>query len=118
MRKKVEEVLENEERLSLQLETCIDNMSDNNQNKKIILNTSNNVYVIEVRKLIRCESSENYTVIFVEGKDKIIVSKTLKEFEEMLSLYGFYRSHQSHLINLNFVNSFNKKRRRGHSIIQ
>ncbi len=106
---KVAEAMENEERISLQLETCIENVHHTNQNKKIILNTSDNIHVLEVKKIIRCEASENYTNIFVKDKPKIMLAKTLKEFEEMLTTYGFFRIHQSHLINLDFVDSYVKK---------
>ncbi len=107
--KKVEEALEIEERINLKIDTCIENYKNSNQDKKIIINTTDNLFVIEVKKLIRCESSENYTHIFIDGKDRITVAKTLKEFEEMLTSYGFFRLHQSHLVNLNFVEAYEKK---------
>lgn len=106
---KVSSAIENEERLNLQLDTYLSNMQDSNQNKKIILNTSDKIHVIEIENLIRCEASENYSAIYVEDHEKIIISKTLKEFEELLSVYGFFRCHQSHLINLNYVDSYDKK---------
>ncbi len=106
---KVREAIEHDERLNLQIETCIENVKNHNRNKKIILNTSDNIHIVETSKLIRCEASENYTNIFIEGKNRIIVAKTLKDFEEMLVPYGFFRVHQSHLINMQFVDSFEKK---------
>ncbi len=105
---KVQKALENKEQINLQLETCVENVKENNQQKKIILNTSDSVFVVELEKLVRCEASENYTLIIVDGKEKIMMAKTLKEFEEMLSGYGFFRTHQSHLINLNYVETFDK----------
>ena len=107
--KKVINVIENEEQVNVQLETFVGNLANVNQDKKIILNTNDNIFVIEISKLVHCEANENYTNIFVEEKGKIIISKTLKEFEEMLSLYGFFRIHQSHLINLNYVECYKKK---------
>jgi len=106
---KVGLALETDERLSLQLDTAIENFNPANQNKKIILNTSDSVHIIEIASLIRCESSENYTMIYIEGKSRIVIAKTLKEFEEMLGVYGFFRVHQSHLVNLQYVNSYDKK---------
>jgi two-component system, LytTR family, response regulator len=55
------------------------------------------------------EASNNYTTFFVENQPPIMVSKTLKEYEEILTSYGFYRVHQSHLINLNFFARYDKK---------
>lgn len=105
---KVQEAIEKDEQINLQLEACIENVKEANQQKKIILNTSNNLFVVEVNHLVRCEASENYTRVFVEGKEKIMMAKTLKEFEEMLSGYGFFRTHQSHLINIQFIEAFDK----------
>lgn len=105
---RVQEAIEKEEQIDLQLDTIVENVRESNQNKKIILNTSNNLFVVEVKNLVRCEASENYTQVFVDGKEKIMMAKTLKEFEEMLSGYGFFRTHQSHLINVQFVEGFDK----------
>lgn len=105
---RVSEAIEKEEQIDLQLETIVENAKGTDQEKKIILNTSNNLFVVEIKHLIRCEASENYTQIFVEGKEKIVMAKTLKDFEEMLSAYGFFRTHQSHLVNLQFVEGFDK----------
>jgi len=106
---KVKKVLENEEIMSLQIDTCIENLNNVNQENKIILNTNNNVFVIEIMKLVRCEANENYTNVYVAGRNKILISKTLKDFEEMLSAYGFFRTHQSHLINLQYVDYYEKR---------
>lgn len=105
---KVQEAIEKEEQIDLQLDTIVENAKEANQDKKIILNTASNLFVVEVKNLVRCEASENYTQVFVDGKEKIMMAKTLKEFEEMLSGYGFFRTHQSHLINIQFVEGFDK----------
>ena len=101
--------LENEELIGMQIDTCIHNMSQVNQDKKLILNTSDNVFVVQISQLIHCEANENYSNIYLLGKEKITLSKPLKEFEEMLSVYGFFRIHQSHLINMQYVESVDKK---------
>lgn len=105
---KLKKQVEVEERFDQQLAALEENMNAERQQKKIILNTSNNMYIIRVEDVIRCESDKNYTQI-VSGKGKtILVAKTLKEFDEMLSPLGFCRIHQSHLINLNHVLSYEK----------
>lgn len=106
---KVSEAIENDERLNLNIETCISNIKEQSRNKKIILNTADNIHIVEISKLIRCEASENYSGIFIEGKNKILVARTLKEFEEMLIPYGFFRVHQSHLVNIQYVDTYEKK---------
>ncbi|MDA3943385.1 MAG: LytTR family DNA-binding domain-containing protein [Bacteroidetes bacterium] len=100
--------MEVEEHFDQQLETLEANMQPDKQHKKIILNTSNNMYVLRIEDVIRCEADENYTrVINLDGKS-IMVAKTLKDFDELLSAFGFCRIHQSHLINLNHVLTYEK----------
>jgi len=57
---------------------------------------------------LRCQSDINYTIIFLRDKQKITVAKTLKEFEELLIDHNFFRVHNSHLINLFHIKSYNK----------
>ena len=76
--------------------------------KKIILRTSENIYVVNVQDIIRCESDRNYTKFYMNDEKKIMVSRTMKEFEKLLEGSGFFRVHQSHLINLNYVEHFQR----------
>jgi len=76
--------------------------------KRIVLKTTENIYIIYLRNVIRCQSEKNYTYFYFNNRDRIIVSKTLKEFEEILTDYGFMRIHRSHLVNLKFIERFEK----------
>jgi two-component system LytT family response regulator len=58
------------------------------------------------REIIRCESSNNYTSFYLTSGEKLIVSKPIYEYEELLEGYGFIRCHQSHLINKAHVKSW------------
>ena len=78
-------------------------------NKKIGLPTSNGIRFVNIRDISRIESENNYSHFYFTDKTKLIVSKTLKEFEDMLEIYRFYRVHNSHLINLSYVQSFLQK---------
>ena len=79
-----------------------------NKPHKIVLSTSEKIHIIEVDNIIRCESDNYYTrFIFTEGKP-VLVSKTLKEHEEMLADHNFIRSHKSHLVNIKYIKSFIK----------
>ena len=80
----------------------------NNTSKKICVPVVNGIEFITVNKILRCESDINYTTIFMLNKQKLTVAKTLKEFEELLSDYNFYRVHNSHLINLAYIKHYNK----------
>jgi two-component system LytT family response regulator len=71
--------------------------------RKVVLNTHDNLYVIDIHDIVRCEAHNNTTEFHLKNGNRILVSKTLKEFEEMLPQQNFFRCHQSHLVNLNFV---------------
>jgi len=77
--------------------------------KKIVLKTEHNIYVVSVSDVIHCESDGNYTSVYIKDDKKIVVSKIIKEFEELLKQNNFLRIHQSHLINLNYLSSYDKQ---------
>lgn len=91
------------------IKRLLDSINKPNQpNKKIVLKTLNTVHVIEVDNIIRCESDRNYTVFHLADGEKILISRSMKEFDDMLMEFGFLRVHNSHLINLNAVRKFLK----------
>lgn len=75
---------------------------------KIAFATGEGILFIKPTEILRCESSSNYTNIYFENGTRLVVSKTLKEVEELLQPYGFYRVHHSHLVNPHFVKRFIK----------
>jgi len=76
--------------------------------KRICVPVINGLVFLQVNDIIRCQSEINYTNIFLKDKHTLLVAKTLKEFENLLSDYNFFRVHNSHMINLNYVKSYNK----------
>ncbi|MEL6589114.1 MAG: LytTR family DNA-binding domain-containing protein [Bacteroidota bacterium] len=78
--------------------------------KRIVLPTTNGFTVVNPDDIIRCESDRNYTFIFLMDGRKILVSRTIKEYDEMLSDYNFFRIHQSHLINLKYLKNYTRGR--------
>lgn len=100
--------VETEEQLIKNLEVLEGNIDPNQKYKKIILNSSNQMYVIRLNQIIRLESDENYTIVHIEPDKKIMVSRTMKEFEELLALSGFCRTHNSHMINMEMVDHYDK----------
>ncbi len=93
---------------SKQLETLNHNIQSSTR-KKLVLKTHESVHIVDLDNIIRCEADRNYTSFFLNDGKKILVSKTLKEYETLLSGSQFYRVQQSHLVNLNYVNRFDKK---------
>ena len=56
--------------------------------------------------IVHCESSNAYTTFYLESGEKIMVSKPIYEYEELLSDFGFVRTHQSHLVNKKYIKSW------------
>jgi len=98
------------ENVSVRLEALYENLEMlNSKSKKIVLKTTSSVHIVNLSDIIRCESEKNYTHFFMSDRDMITVSKTLKEFNELLVDYSFYRVHQSHLVNLAHVKRYDKQ---------
>lgn len=105
--KKAQETL-NKEIMELQFHTLFSNIERPRNLQKIILKTAEKVYSIHVQDIIRCESEKNYTTFFMLNGQKLLVSTTLKEYETMLLPMGFFRTHQSHLINMLYFDHYIK----------
>lgn len=75
---------------------------------KLLLPTQNGMMFVEYDEVIRVQSSNKYSIVFTADKKQHIVSKPLSRFEEVLLKKGFLRIHDSHIINLNHVKSYNK----------
>lgn len=98
------------ENVSQRLEALYENLDMlNNKSKRIVLKTTSSVHIVNLKDIIRCESEKNYTHFFIVDQEKVTVSKTLKEYNEMLMDYSFYRVHQSHLVNLAHVRRYEKQ---------
>lgn len=73
--------------------------------ERIALSTSEGLIFLRLKELIRLESSGSYTTFFLCNGSKAMVSRTLREFEELLPSDTFFRIHQSHIVNINYVQS-------------
>lgn len=78
------------------------------QKRRLVLKTQESVHVVDLDKIIRCEADRNYTSFYLTEGKKILVSKTLKDYETLLSSHNFLRVQQSHLINLDYVDRYDK----------
>lgn len=76
--------------------------------KKIVLKTAESIHIVNVSNILRCEADVNYTTFYLNNAEQLLVSKTLKEFAELLIPAGFFRTHQSHLVNLEHVIRYDK----------
>jgi two-component system, LytTR family, response regulator len=78
------------------------------QEKKIALRDQENIYFIKVQEIVQCQAQGAYTLFYLESGKQIVVSKTLKEYEDLLTPFLFCRVHHAHLINLNKIKQFHK----------
>lgn len=83
--------------------------NDQREDHRIALPSAKEIRLVKTTDIIRCEASNNYTHFFLANEEKIIVSKPIYEYEELLNEYGFIRCHQSHLINKKFIRSIIKE---------
>jgi len=91
------------------LEVLLNNIKNIHQPlNRIALPTLEGLEFVIVKDIIRLESDSNYTTFFLTGSRKIVSSKTMKEYEELLEEHSFIRIHNSHIINTEHLNKYIK----------
>jgi two-component system LytT family response regulator len=105
VRKVSERIFQKQE--NLQMKQLIYNISQP-QNPRIGLPTGDRIEFVEIHKIIRCQGEGNYTHIYFDNKNHLLVAKTLVEFEDLLREHDFVRVHKTHLINLRHVVAYVK----------
>ena len=80
----------------------------NNEGNHLILSFHDSYQVIDLHELIYCESDKGYTTFYCIDGTKHLVSKTIKFFEDRLLEANFQRPHQSFMINMKFVDKYDK----------
>ncbi|MBX7051586.1 MAG: LytTR family DNA-binding domain-containing protein [Flavobacteriales bacterium] len=73
--------------------------SKQNDTGKIVLKTSESIHIIDIKDIEYCEADKNYTTFVMHDNTKIVVSKSIGEYEDLLGKQGFLRIHQSFLLN-------------------
>jgi two-component system LytT family response regulator len=79
-----------------------------NDFQRIALPTAEGIHFIQMKDIIQCESLGSYTKFHLTNGPAIVVSRLLKEYEEILDDYYFYRVHQSHIVNLEHIKRYVK----------
>ncbi len=98
----------NDEALHGQVQTFFNYYERKTQARRIVLKTTEAINIVDVGDITHCRSESNYTTFYMVDGKKIMVSKVLKEYEDLLSEYGFFRPHHSFLVNLNHVTKLDK----------
>jgi two-component system LytT family response regulator len=94
---------------NLQLENLIQLLKNNQQEHRIALPSAQEIKYVNPADIIRCESSNNYTTFYFSSGQKLVVSKPIYFYEELLEDYNFIRCHQSHLVNKKYITSLVKE---------
>jgi two-component system LytT family response regulator len=80
--------------------------SGTSENFKLALPTSEGLTFIKTNEILYCKASGNYTEIFMTDGKKHLVSRQLKEYDDLLSGHDFFRIHHSFLININYIKNY------------
>jgi len=86
----------------------LEELSGHTRLRRIGLPVLGGIQFFQLDDIIRLQAQSNYTNFYLVGKKEVLVSKTLKEFDETLTGQGFFRVHQSHLVNLDHVTQYQK----------
>ncbi len=90
------------------LETLEHNLQDRHHLNKIAIPTLDGLLFFNIDEIVHLEAQSNYTMIYFTNHPKLLASRTLKDFEELLQPAIFFRPHHSHIINLNYIKRYIK----------
>jgi two-component system LytT family response regulator len=110
LQKAVQKVTESDD-TEEQQENRMNAFAENRQSgklKKMVVPTTNGLQLVRIEEIVRLQANGNYTTIHLKNKSTILVSKKIKEYESVLDTLGFFRVHQSHIINLDLVEQYIK----------
>jgi len=95
--------------MNIKLDALLSNMKTRETRKKVVLKTSGSILCVDIDDIYFCESEGgSYTRFHFKDKSKFLVSRPLKEYDEMLSGFNFFRIHKSYLVNLDKIVSYEK----------
>lgn len=95
-------------KVAMQVQNLLDHVEDKGKNRKIVLRTMESIFLVDLEEVLYCESDNSYTTFYLSDSKQILVSKGIKEYEQMLSPFRFFRPHQRYLVNLNHVERIDK----------
>lgn len=92
----------------LSVKPQLQNLKNNTTLDKLVVKTTEETHILILKNIVHCEANEGYTFFYLVNGKRILSSKTLKEYDILLSKSGFLRVHQSHLVNISHIKSYNK----------
>jgi len=91
-----------------QLNNFMDHYEKKTQSKKLVLRTAEAMHLVDIADILFCKSDNSYTTFFLKDQKEILVSKSMKEYAELLEGFDFLRPHQSYLVNLHGIKMVDK----------
>lgn len=88
------------------LENLLHSVNRTNLPKKIALPHLGGISFIEVDDIVSLQADSNYTIIHLRNMQKLVITKTLKDFEELLDQTQFVRIHKSYIVHLKFIKEY------------
>ncbi len=103
------EAIANEEKTSQQYYKLLENIRIwRNGQEKMAVPHREGFEFLTFDEIIRIEADGNYSIIYCTGKRKLVATRKISVFEDMLKNLNFFRVHRSHLINLSYLKAFRK----------
>lgn len=99
----------NQQGLVRRLTHLLQQINPPNETKRISLSTQEGSVVIDLEEICHLQSEGSYTTVFYGNCEKVVVSKLLKEFERLLPQPPFFRTHQSHIVNIHCIRKILKE---------
>ncbi|SDE18604.1 two component transcriptional regulator, LytTR family [Mucilaginibacter pineti] len=93
---------------NLRLKELISNLDRGEDEQRIAIAMAEKIEFVTINNIIRLQAEGNYTHIYLNNGKKYMVSKTLKDYDDLLVPFGFLRTHQSHLVNFKKIASYVK----------
>ncbi|MCB2218746.1 MAG: LytTR family DNA-binding domain-containing protein [Bacteroidetes bacterium] len=104
--RKADDLVRYEEKLQAKaLGTSINEL---NKSHRLVLKSMDQVHVVDISDIVHIEADGNYSTFYLLDGRKIVITKSIKEFETQLLDNGFHRIHKSHIVNINRMNYFDK----------
>jgi len=104
--KKADDLIRLEEKLHAKaLGESIKNLNSSN---RLVLKSSDQVHLVDIPDIVHIEADGNYSTFYLTDSRKIVISKSTREYEEILLDQGFHRIHKSHIVNINRMSYFDK----------
>ena len=86
----------------------LENLDKSNDTKRLVLRAAEQIHIVNIDEIVRCKADNAYTTFFLTNSESILVSKGLKDYEELLCNNGVFKVHQSHIVNLQYLRKIDK----------